>query len=143
MTERKTATAGFVSGLAQAEAALAGFARGPAQAAADSLADSFARAGARIERDLGKAAEEGEVSMKRLARVIAEETARAALDRWLPEARVSRGGSNAPNTAGFAGAPVTIHVHVGGGGEVDAFRRSEGQIAAAVARAVAIGRRGL
>lgn len=40
-------------------------------------------------------------------------------------------------------APVSVSLHVSGNGDVDAVRRSQGQIAAMVARAVARGRRDL
>jgi len=46
--------------LAEAEAALAAFARGPAQRAADDVAEAFGRAGAKIARSLARAGAEGE-----------------------------------------------------------------------------------
>lgn len=42
-----------------------------------------------------------------------------------------------------AGAPVTVHFHLGAGADAQSIRRSDGQIAALVARAVARGRRDL
>ncbi len=83
---------GLTVELAEAEAALAAFARGPARAAADDISDAFARAGRRIASSLGAAAGDGESSMKRLAKIILEELARVALARLLPSIGGSLGG---------------------------------------------------
>lgn len=51
-----------------------------------------------------------------------------------------------PSAAGTVGAPgagVTVNIHVAAGGDIDAVRRSQGQISTMVARAVARGRKNL
>lgn len=120
------------AGLAEAEAALAAFAKGPAQTAADSMADAFERASARIARTLATAAASGELSFKALAKVALEELAKIALARIGQSER-----------AGPAASPVNVTFHMGAPTDAESFRRNEGQIAAAIARAVAFGRRNL
>ena len=63
------------------QAALNEFAQGPARRAADDVGAAFDRAGARIAQTLSRAALSGEVSFKRLAKVVLEELARLALSQ--------------------------------------------------------------
>lgn len=74
---------GFTSELAEAHAALAALTN-PSERAADDIAKSFERAGIRIARALARAAVDGGVSVKQLAKTILEELAKVALDAWLP-----------------------------------------------------------
>jgi len=157
--------------LSAASAALQAFARGPAQQAADDVGQSFERAGDRIARALGGAAGRGEVSFKRLAKVILEELAKVAIDRIFSGknggglqffgARAGGGAVNVggaylvgergpelfvPRQAGSigqAGGAVNVHFHLGAGADASGVARHQGQIAAAIARAVAYGRRNL
>jgi hypothetical protein len=163
--------ADFQSELGVAAAALHGFAQGPVQQTADRVGESFERAGQRIARALGSAAMGGEAAFKRMAKVILEELAKLALDQILGAngkrlaffgARAAGGPVAAgggylvgergpeifvPRQAGQIAAPggsaVSIHFHLGAGGDVSAISRHQGQIAAAIARAVAYGRRNL
>lgn len=150
-----------------ASAALQDFAHGPARQAADEVAVSFERAGQRIARALGRAAVDGEGSFKRLAKTILEEIAKLALDRVFRAktpffgARAAGGAVNAggaylvgergpewfvPRQAGSiapqAGA-VAVHLHLGANPDAHTIVRHQGQIAAAIARAVAYGSRNL
>lgn len=120
------------AGLAEAEAALSAFARGPAQTAADAMAEGFERASGRIARSLASAAAAGEFSFKSLAKVALEELARIAMARLGQSER-----------AGSVAAPVSVAFHMGAQADAESFRRNEAQIAAAIARAVAFGRRNL
>ncbi|GAM98865.1 hypothetical protein U91I_02501 [alpha proteobacterium U9-1i] len=155
--------------LGAASAALHSFARGPARQAADDVGRAFEGAGDRIARALGSAAGRGEASFKRLAKVILEELAKAALSRVFGNggrapffgARAAGGAVNpggsylvgergpelfTPRQGGALGAPggaVNVHFHLGAGGDANAISRHQGQIAAAIARAVAYGRRNL
>jgi hypothetical protein len=160
----------FQSELGAASAALQEFARGPARRAADDVGQSFERAGDHIARALGSAAQGGETAFKRLAKVILEELAKVALDRIFTQsmsktpyfgAKAGGGAVNAggaylvgergpelfvPRQSGVIAAEagaVSIHFHLGGGADAAAIARHQGQIAAAVARAVAYGRRNL
>lgn len=163
--------AGFQTELAGASAALQDFARGPAQRAADDVGASFERAGDRIARALGSAAAGGENAFKRMAKVILEEFAKLAIDRIFTSggsklpffgAKAAGGAVNVggaylvgergpevfvPRQAGEIAAPgggaVSVHFHLGGGADATAIARHQGQIAAAIARAVAYGRRNL
>lgn len=157
--------------LGAASAALQAFAQGPAKQAANEVGASFERAGERIARALGSAATGGEVAFKRLAKVILEELAKIALQRIFTQmggklpffggkaagGAVNMGGAYlvgergpevfVPRQAGeiasaTAGA-VNVHFHLPAGADVSAISKHQGQIAAAVARAVAYGRRNL
>ncbi len=132
---------GVESELGAASAALTAFAQGPARRAADEVANSFERAGERIARALGSAAGGGEASFKRMAKTILEELAKIALDRILK----GSGGSllGGQSYASQSLNPVAVHFHMGAGGDPNAIARNQGQIAAAIARAVAYGGRNL
>lgn len=163
----------FHAELGEAAAALQNFARGPVRIVAGDIGKAFEGVGERIARTLAKAAGRGEVSLKRLAKVALEELAKIALDRIFPDAKsggkrmpffgaraaggpVNVGGAYlvgergpelfAPRQAGqvapMAGA-VSVHFHLGAGADVAGIARHQGQIAAAIARAVAYGRRNL
>lgn len=140
--------------LGEAQALLTGFAEGPARQAADAVSSAFERAGARIASSLGRAAQDGEVNIKRLAKTILEELAKIALPAALD--RIGLGGAAAPSQAGRsfapfspsasganATAPVTIALNIAPGADAEGILRHRGQIAAEIARAVAYGRRNL
>lgn len=161
----------FQGELAGASAALGEFAQVQAQRAADDVGGAFDRAGDRISAAMSRAARGGEASFKRLAKVVLEEFARLALERVFTQqsggapffgARAAGGNVNAggaylvgergpelfvPGQHGTIGAPgggaVNVHFHLGAGADASAVSRHQGQIAAAVARAVAYGRRNL
>jgi hypothetical protein len=159
--------------LAEAQAALAAFAEGPARQAADAVGDGFARAGTRIVQSLSRAAADGKITLKELAKVILEELARASLPSLLERLGAPQGGNFfgaraaggpvfpgrsylvgergpelfTPRQAGAVGAPavspVGITLNIGAGADAESFLRHRGQIAADIARAVAYGRRNL
>ncbi|MGE3142554.1 MAG: phage tail tape measure C-terminal domain-containing protein [Hyphomonadaceae bacterium] len=163
----------FAFELAGAQAALDAFARGPAQKAANDVADAFTRAGARIGDSLARAGADGEAAFKQLAKTVLEELAKLALERLFTQGggagllnffgaraaggNVTPGGAYlvgergpelfTPNTSGVisntSAAPIEIHFHLGAGADGPSIARSQAQIAASVARAVAYGRRNL
>lgn len=163
--------AAFQSELGAASAALQDFAQGPARRAAGDIGASFERAGQRIARAMGSAASGGETAFRRMAKVILEELAKIALQRIFTSgagelpffgAKASGGQVNAggaylvgergpevfvPRQAGAIAQPgsgaVNVHFHLGSGADVKTIARHQGQIAAAIARAVAYGRRNL
>lgn len=162
--------ADFQSELGAASAALQDFAKGPARRAADDIGASFERAGQRIARAMGSAASGGENAFRRMAKVILEELAKIALDRIFSAGGAKKpffGGKAAggavnvggaylvgergpevfvPRQAGAItppGGAVSVHFHLGAGADANAIARHQGQIAAAIARAVAYGRRNL
>lgn len=163
-------TGGLQSDLAVASAALQAFAQGPAKRAAEDVSASFERAGDRIARALGSAALGGEAAFKRMAKVILEELAKIALRQIFSAggsklpffgAKAGGGAVNAGGAylvgergpelfvprqggeIGGAGGAVSVHFHLGAGADASAVVRNQGQIAAAIARAVAYGRRNL
>ena len=138
----------FEARLASAAGALQAFARGPAQQAADSVSASFERAGDRITRALGQAAVNGEGAFRRLAQTVLEEFARLAIERLFASGRSSPAAQKTvafPTASGAAKAapPLAVHIHLGANTDVSTISRHQGQIAAAVARAVAYGSRNL
>lgn len=171
-TETDFDLVGFPAELNGAAAALQSFAQGPARRAADDVGASFERAGERIARALGSAATGGEAAFKRMAKVILEELAKIALERIFTDgsggkadffgalaaggpAHAGRAylvGERGPEifvprqsgdvVAANAGA-VNVHFHLSAGADASAIARHQGQIAAAIARAVAYGRRNL
>src|SRR5262249_8044040 len=113
----------------------------------------------------------GETAFARMAKTILEELAKLVLDRIFTKgeggvlsffgARAAGGavnpggaylvGENGPELfvprqggeiAGPGGA-VNVHFHIGAGADANAIARNQGQIAAAIARAVTYGRRNL
>ena len=91
--------------LADAEAALRAFAEGPARDPADVIAGRFAQTGGRIARSLSRAASDGRITMKELAKTVLEELARIALPTLLD--RLGGAGSAASLFgARAAGGPV-------------------------------------
>lgn len=155
--------------LEAASSALRHFGQVESRRAADDMAIAFDHAGARISASLARAARDGEVSFKRMAKVILEEMAKVALDRVFSQksapffgARAAGGAVNpggaylvgergpewfTPHQSGQVGAgpsgAVSVHFHLGAGADANAITRNQGQIAAAIARAVAYGRRNL
>lgn len=125
----------FSAELNAAAQALRSFATGAGREAANDLSASFEQAGARIARALGRAAEGGEASFRRLAQVALEELAKVALDRVFGDTRREA-------SASAAGA-VAVHFHMNAGADAAGVTRNQGQIAAAIARAVAYGRKNL
>lgn len=172
MTDNKSGfdLSAFQAELGGASAALNDFAQGPARRAADDVGAAFDRAGARIAQTLSRAALSGEVSFKRLAKVVLEELARLALSQIFGKGggfsffggKAGGGSVNAggaylvgergpemfvPRQSGAiapaGGGAVSVHFHLGAGADATSIARHQGQIAAQVARAVAYGRRNL
>lgn len=122
------------------------FAVNTGAAAAEDLADAFEAAGARIAVSMARATGSGEASIKKLAKIALEELAKVALDRIRPGASQS-GRSAASSSIGREGGyaqsgPVIVHFHVASG-DGSGWSRHQGQIGAAIARAVSYGRRNL
>jgi phage-related minor tail protein len=161
----------FQAELASAGAALQSFARGPAKKSADDIGASFDQAGRRIGAALARAATGGENAFRRMAKVILEELAKIAINDLFKSGgaglpffggkagggAVNMGGAyligergpemfvprQAGEIASASGGAVSIHFHLGPGADAAAITRNQGQIAAAIARAVAYGRRNL
>lgn len=136
-------TAAIATELARAEAALRGFAQGPAQRAADEMALAFERAGARMSKAMGAAAQGGETALRGMVKGALEELARLALDRIFSAREPRAQPAPSSGSSASAAAGVNVQFHLPAGSQTSDVRRHDGQIAALVARAVAYGRRNL
>jgi len=124
--------------------ALNDFAQGSGLQAADDLARVFEQAGDRIANSLERAARRGEFS-------VAQDLTRLAVDQFItgPITDVL-GGALGGILGGAVGGAVggtrggnntTVNLNVSGMNNPQSLQRSQGQISAAVARAVASGQR--
>ena len=164
------------AGLGEAGAEIERIARDQIAPAAALIEDAFAVAAGSIQSNLARAAERGELSLKKLTRALARDLRRFAIDSLVRkpiESLVTNaltgtfGGARAaggPVAAGqrylvgergpefftpasggaiapVGGSPVSVSITLPGVTDAESFRRSETQIAAALARAVGRGRR--
>lgn len=108
---------------------------------ADDIAGAFEKAGARIAKTLEDAAKSGELSFNALAQSVLNDLAKLAVSELIeaPLAALINGLGRAPSSG--PSAPTTIHMNISGASDPNGFRRSEGQIAATLARAVSLGQR--
>lgn len=164
---------GLSGGLATASAEISRLAREEIAPAAALIEEAFSSASRSIEEDLSRAARSGSLSIAGLARSIGNDLKRVALDTLIRKPLESAltglfGGARA--AGGFAArgqsflvgergpelftpsasgrvAPATramnVTINVQGAASPEAFRQSESQIAAALARALDRGRRNL
>jgi len=117
------------------------FTNSGAQKAADAAARAFEIAGARIEQTLIKAAKTGELSFNDMAEAILKDLARLAVTQIItnPLQAILPTAGRAPS--GPAGSPMNITLNVSGVSDASGFNKSQGQISAALARAVSDGQR--
>ena len=122
--------------------ALESFATGPAFDAADGLAKAFEVAGDRISAALEGAANRGELSFNALASSVAQDLTRLAVDQFIT-GPITDVLSNAIGsvTGGNSSRNTTVNLNVAGMSNSQGLQQSQGQISAAVARAVASGQR--
>ena len=142
--------------LGAAGASLRAFADGAARQASEDVGASFERAGERIARALTQAGASGEASFKKLAQVALEELAKIVVSDVFNLPGESTGNSQAragsslndafgaffDSGGATSAAPVTVNFHMSGA-DASTVQRNSNQIAAQVARAVALGRRNL
>ena len=181
MTDRVQITydaGGLAEGLGAAGAEIERIARDQIAPAALLIDEAFATAAGSIQSNLARAAERGELSLKKLTRALTRDLRRFAIDSFVRrpiENLISNalaapfGGGRAgggavspgqsflvgergpelftPGASGrvspMAAAPVSVSINLPGVSDVESFRRSETQIAAALARAVGRGQRNL
>ncbi len=169
---------GLAVGLGEAGAEIERVAREEIAPAAALIDAAFAEAASSIQSNLARAAERGEISLKKLTRALGRDLRRFAIDSLVRQpvqnlltnlfaapfggARAG-GGPVAPGQSFLVGergpelftpaaagsvrplnAPgLTVNIALPGVSDVESFRRSETQIAAALARAVGRGQRNL
>lgn len=108
---------------------------------ADEIAEAFEAAGVRIARSLEDAAKSGELSFNSLADSVLKDLAKLA-GGALIEAPLNALVDGLTKSLGAgAGSGTTVNMNISGTSDPGGFRRSEGQIAANLARAVSLGRR--
>lgn len=108
---------------------------------ADEIAEAFEAAGARIARSLEDAAKSGELSFNSLADSILKDLARLAIGELIEAPLTALIDGLTKSLAGSGGGGTTVNMNISGASDQSGFRRSEGQIAATLARAVSFGQR--
>ena len=125
--------------------ALQALAEGSAVNAADDLARAFEAAGDRISSALERAARSGEFSFNDLASSVAQDLTRLAFDEITGPITNALTGALGGALGGLSGGSsnrnTTVNLNVSGMNNTQGLQRSQGQISAAVARAVASGQR--
>lgn len=120
-----------------------------AEQAANAAAQAFEIAGARIEQTLTRAAKTGELSFSDMAESILRDLAKLAVTNLITDplqGAVSAGvqsvfGGAQGSPLSGAGSPMSITLNVSGVSDAAGFNKSQGQISAALARAVSDGQR--
>lgn len=106
--------------------------------AAEATAKAFERAGERISAALSKAAASGELSFNALAESVTRDLAKLAIeDLLLGPLQSALGGGGAASK--IRNSNITMNLN--GVSDARSFQRSQGQISAALARAVNDGQR--
>lgn len=118
--------------------AIAALDAAPAVQSASEIADAFEAAGARISRSLESAAKSGELSFNAMAETVLTDLARLAVGELI-EAPLNALVEGLTNGLGKASGNTTVNLNVSAPSDPSGFRRSEGQIAATLARAVSLG----
>jgi len=127
-----------------AEKALADFAEGPAKDAAELAAQSFEQASERIAQALERAARTGEFSFRDMAAAITRDLAALAIQELIIDplsdvlagaTKGSSGGSSQKQN------PLNVVMNITGVSDASGFQKSQGQISASLARAVAQGQK--
>ena len=125
--------------LEDAARAVASFDTASAIEDADAMAASFEAAGDRIARSLEAAARRGELSFNAMAETILKDLARVAVDDLVAAPLQQLIGELGSAVQGGSRSAPVINLTVSGSATASDFQRSEGQIAASLARAVSIG----
>ncbi len=126
----------------KASKALSDFADGPAKDAADLAAQSFEQAGERIAQALERAARSGEFSFRDMVASISRDLAALAIQELIvdPLQDLLSGGTK-PGSSSQSANPLNIVMNITGVNDAGSFQKSQGQISASLARAVAQGQK--
>lgn len=124
--------------------AVSNFDVGATSRAADEMAQTFEIAGNRIAEALQNAAQAGEFSFSQMTESIARDLARLAVQELVTaplEGVFSNLISSFSNTPSTSQSPMNVTLNVSGVNSVGAFKKSETQISAGLARAISQGRK--
>jgi hypothetical protein len=135
MTETLQSAAG------QAADAIAALDTDGAFQSADAIAEAFEAAGARIARSFEDAAKSGELSFNALAESVLKDVAKLAIGELIEAPLTALVEGLTQGLTGGSGPGTTVNMNISGASDPGGFRRSEGQIAASLARAVSLGQR--
>lgn len=124
-----------------AEKSLTDFAEGPAKDAAELAAQSFEQAGERIAQALERAARTGEFSFRDMAASISRDLAALAIQELILEPLQAALGGAKSGGSSQAVNPLNIVMNITGVSDAGSFQKSQGQISASLARAVAQGQK--
>lgn len=130
-----------LSGAGQAADAIAALNTDGAFQSADEIADAFEAAGVRIARSFEDAAKSGELSFNSLAESVLTDLAKLAVSELIEAPLTALVDGLTKSLGGSAGGATTVNMNISGASDPGGFRRSEGQIAATLARAVSLGQR--
>ena len=120
--------------------ALEGFDASPIIQDATAIADAFDAAGSRIAQSLERAAERGELSFNSLAESVLSDLARLAVSEIVEAPLNALVDGLGRSLSGLSGSrSTTVNLNLSGSTDADGFRRSQGQIAGSLARAVSLG----
>lgn len=123
--------------------AIAALDSAPAVQQAEAMASAFEQAGERIANSLETAAQRGELSFSGMAGSVLNDLARLAVSELIeaPLNSLVDGLTNGLSQAigGGGGKGLTVNMTVNGATDAQSFARSEGQVAAGLARAVSVG----
>lgn len=135
MTETSQSAAG------QAADAIAALDTDGAFQSADAIAEAFEAAGARIASSFEDTAKSGELSFNALAETVLKDFAKLAIGELIEAPLTALVDGLTRSLTGGSGAGTTVNMNISGASDPSGFRRSEGQIAATLARAVSLGQR--
>lgn len=123
--------------------ALNDFAQGPAKTSADAAAEYFEQAGKRMASALERAAISGEFSIRDMAAAISRDLASIVIQELLigPLEAALRGGGQTGSGGQSGLNPVSVVMNITGVNDASGFQKSQGQISASLARAVAQGQK--
>lgn len=123
--------------------ALENFADGPAQDAANTITQAYEIAGDRIAQSLERAASSGSLSFNAMAESILSDLARLAIQNFFtaPLEGLINGATASGGIGGANTPPVNVTMNLSGVSDASSFARSQGQVSAALARAVSRGQR--
>lgn len=108
---------------------------------ADAIAEAFEAAGVRIARSFEDAAKSGELSFNSMAESVLTDLANLAVSELIEAPLTALVDGLTKSLGGGVGAATTVNMNISGASDPGGFLRSEGQIAATLARAVSLGQR--
>jgi hypothetical protein len=130
-----------IPGAGHAAAAITALDTDGAFRGANEIAEAFEAAGTRIAQSLEDAAKSGELSFNSLAESVLTDLAKLAVGELIEAPLTALVDGLSQSLSGGASAGTIVNMSIAGAPDPSSFRRSEGQIAATLARAASLGQR--